>query len=185
MPVLGVVAGSDAAHVAHDYIGSDDDGRGAVAAAAARGVPGHVGAGHVAFAAGPHRVKVASQSIHDKEHIAGRRDRRLAAAIEPFAEPEFAAGGRIITLDALVAVEDDLAPLASINKNRRAPAAVVTALGPPDLAARVFVESDEVAVDVGIAILDDHAIDQNRTGGRTPGLVIAGEFAEVAGPEWL
>src|SRR5262249_49487053 len=114
--------------------------------------------------------------------VPGWRDGWLAASDRTLAKPQLAAGRGVVALDSFVTVENEFAMVAGVDLNGRAPASIVAAAGAPNFCARAFVEGDQISVFIGVAILHDVVIDQDRTGGDAPG---AFEFAEVFAPERL
>src|SRR3954471_4280604 len=112
MSVSQIVTGSDPRHVADNDEFPNDNGRWAVAATFAGRVPRHVGVGDIAGSSGSYGIKIARQAIDHAQQIARRSDCRLAAANHALAEPQLAAGRRIVSLHPFVTVDDDLPPLA-------------------------------------------------------------------------
>src|SRR5205814_9767368 len=69
---------------------------------------------------------------------------------------------------------------ALLDDDRRAPAAVVSALGQPDFFSCLLIECSQKGVLVGVAILYGEIINQDRAGGSAPGTF---ESAEVVRPQ--
>jgi hypothetical protein len=144
-------------------------------------VPGHVRIGHVAAAARPHEIDLAPfEAVDDSQAIASGRDGGLTASGHAFAKPQLFASGRVVCLHAFVPVDDKLGAAFRADEDGRAPAAVVAAARAPDFFAGFLIESDEIGIAIGIAVLHNHVIDQDWAGGGAPG---AFEGSEVFGPE--
>ena len=69
-----------------------------------------------------------------------------------------------------------------LDQNRRTPAAMLRSLGPPDFAPRLLVQSNDVGVLIGVAILDHHLADEQWTGGGSSGTL---EPTQVSRPDML
>src|SRR5437762_2841423 len=143
-------------------------------------MPNGAAIGNVALTARPHRINfTASKTIDDAQPIARRSWRRLAAADGAFTKPQFTTSRGVISLHALMTIEHQLPSLARVHHNRRAPAAIVAAACAPNLLAGFFVERDKAGICVGVAVLNDKAIDDDRACSRAPRPF---ELAEVARP---